>query len=195
MTEHTGATPADPHSSLQLVSRAKSGDQLAIELLCSRYLKRLEAWAHGRLPVWARGQADTQDIAQETLVQVIRKLEHFEPRHEGAFQGYVFRTMINRVLDEIRRANRRPARDPLDAQHQSDAPSPYDLAVGQQLRERYESALLRLKDSDRDAIIARVELDLSWPDVVTALEKPSVAAAQMTVSRALVKLAREMCHE
>ena len=193
MTDETLSFQSDPNSSFHLVTRAKSGDQLAIELLCSRYLKRLETWAHGRLPAWARSAVDTQDIAQETLVQVIRRLEHFEPKHEGAFQGYVFRTMINRVLDEMRRANRRPSGSPLDSRQLSGSPSPFDLAVEQQLRDRYESALLRLKDGDRHAIVARIELELSWPEVVNALEKPSVAAAQMAVSRALVKLAREMC--
>lgn len=198
MIEMTGQMlpfQSDPSSSFQLVARAKSGDQLAIELLCSRYLKRLETWAHGRLPPWARATADTQDIAQETLVQVIRRLDQFEPKHEGAFQGYVFRTMINRVLDELRRANRRPSGAPLDTQQLSGSPSPYDLAVEQQLRDRYESALLRLKDGDREAIVARIELELSWAEVANALEKPSIAAAQMAVSRALVKLAREMCLE
>jgi RNA polymerase sigma-70 factor, ECF subfamily len=185
----------DPNSSFHLVARAKTGDQLAIELLCSRYLKRLQTWAHGRLPAWARSHVDTQDIAQETLVQVIRRLDQFEPKHEGAFQGYVFRTMINRVLDELRRAQRRPAGEPLDSAHQTAGPSPFELAVADQLRARYESALLRLKETDRAAIVARIELELSWPDVTAALEKPSVAAAQMAVSRALVKLAREMSLE
>jgi RNA polymerase sigma factor (sigma-70 family) len=192
-----GPDPADsdPNSSFRLVARAKSGDQIAIELLCSRYLKRLQTWAHGRLPMWARGQADTQDLAQETLVQVIRRLDQFEPRHEGAFRGYVFRTMINRVLDEMRRAQRRPAGDPLDSQQEAGTPSPFELTVARQLGDRYESALLRLKESDRDAIVARIELELTWPEVVLALGKPSVAAAQMAVSRALVRLAREMALE
>ena len=182
----------DPNSSFHLVARARRGDQLAIDLLCARYLKRLQKWAHGRLPAWARGHIDTQDIAQDTLVQVMRRLEHFEFRHERAFQAFVFRTMINRVLDEIRKSERRPARQALDSAHVGDTPSPFELTAERELRERYEAALLRLKDSDRDAIVARVELELSWPEVVTALEKPSVPAAQMTVSRALVKLAREM---
>jgi RNA polymerase sigma factor (sigma-70 family) len=191
----TAVVQPDPNSSLQLVARAKSGDRIAMELLCSRYLKRLQAWAHGRLPEWARGQMDTQDIAQETLIQVIRRLDQFEPKHEGAFQAYVFRTMINRVLDEIRRSHRKPAGSPLDSQHVSSAPSPLDVAAERQLRDRYEHALLKLKDQDRDAIVARIELELPWADVAQALEKPSVAAARMAVSRALVKLAREMSDE
>jgi len=185
----------DPQSSQQLVIRAKAGDQMAMELLCSRYLKRLQSWAHGRLPGWARGAADTQDVAQETLARVVQKLAQFEPKHDGAFEGYVFRAMINRVLDEIRKAQRRPQGAPIDQQRPSADPSPFDLAVGIEVRERYDAALLRLTDADRDAIVARIELELSWPDVVDALGKPSIPAAQMAVSRALVKLAREMSHE
>src|SRR5262245_6096276 len=126
--------PAEP--SLQLVIRAKAGDQMAMELLCSRYLRRLQAWAHGRLPAWARGAADTQDLAQETLSRVVQKLAAFEPKHDGAFEGYVFRAMINRVLDEIRKAQRRPQGDPLDPQRSSADPSPFELAVGTELRAR-----------------------------------------------------------
>jgi RNA polymerase sigma-70 factor, ECF subfamily len=193
MSGPTGDRPAE--SSLQLVIRAKAGDQMAMELLCSRYLRRLQAWAHGRLPAWARGAADTQDLAQDTLSRVVQKLAAFEPKHDGAFEGYVFRAMINRVLDEIRKAQRRPQGDPLDPQRSSADPSPFDLAVGAELRARYDAALLRLADTDREAIVARIELELSWPEVTEALGKPSVPAAQMTVSRALVKLAREMSHE
>ena len=185
----------DPQSSQQLVIRAKGGDQMAMELLCSRYLRRLQAWAHGRLPGWARGAADTQDIAQETLSRVVQNLATFEPAHDGAFEGYVFRAMINRVLDEIRKAQRRPHGDPIDQQRASPEPSPFDHAVGAEVRQRYESALLRLRDSDRDAIVARIELELSWTEVMDALGKPSIPAAQMAVSRALVKLAREMSHD
>jgi RNA polymerase sigma-70 factor (ECF subfamily) len=185
----------DAESSMQLVIRAKAGDQMAMELLCSRYLRRLQAWAHGRLPAWARGVADTQDLAQETLSRVVQKLAAFEPQHDGAFEGYVFRAMINRVLDEIRKAQRRPQGEPVETEHSSSDPSPFDLAVGTELRDRYDAALLRLSEGDREAIVARIELELSWREVADALGKPSVPAAQMTVSRALVKLAREMCHE
>lgn len=197
MMSRMSGSPADrpPESSLQLVIRAKAGDQMAMELLCSRYLRRLQSWAHGRLPAWARGVADTQDLAQETLSRVVQKLASFEPKHDGAFEGYVFRAMINRVLDEIRKAQRRPQGDPIEPERSSADPSPFELAVGSELRARYDAALLRLSEGDREAIVARIELELSWPEVTEALGKPSVPAAQMTVSRALVKLAREMCHE
>lgn len=185
----------DPDSSIELLTRAKTGDQLAIELLCSRYLKRLQAWAHGRLPAFARAHADTQDVAQETLIQVMRHLDTFQPRHAGAFQGFVFRAMIHRVVDEIRRASRQPSGPPLGAHVPSSEPSPWDLTVEARTRASYEAALLKLREGDRAAIVAKIELELPWTEVAEALEKPTVAAARMAVSRALVRLAREMAHE
>jgi RNA polymerase sigma-70 factor (ECF subfamily) len=49
-----------------------------------------------------------------------------------------------------------------------------------------------LKPEDRDAIVLRVELGLSHAEIAEAMGKPSVAAAHMAVSRALVRLAQQM---
>ena len=54
--------PVDAESSFALVVRAQEGDERAVDELCRRYLPRLNRWAHGRLPVWARGALDTQDL-------------------------------------------------------------------------------------------------------------------------------------
>ena len=74
-------------TSFQLLLRARTGDPDAVELLCARYLPRLHRWARGRLPRGARGAMDTNDVVQEVLISVIRRLQVFEPRVEGAFQG------------------------------------------------------------------------------------------------------------
>jgi hypothetical protein len=41
----------------------------------------------------------------------------------------------------------------------------------------------------------RIEMGCGYAEIMSALDKPSLAAAQMTVSRALVRLAKEMSHE
>jgi RNA polymerase sigma-70 factor, ECF subfamily len=189
------APSLDAESSFALVLRARNGDDAALERLCRRYLPRLERWAHGRLPAWARGTLDTQDLAQEALVHAVRKLKTFEPRHEGAFQAYVRQALLNRVRDEVRRARRRGPSDSLNSQEPASEPSPLEHAIGQETLERYEAALQRLRPEDREAIVARIELGFEYPEVAEALGKPSVPAAQMAVSRALVKLAKEMAHE
>jgi RNA polymerase sigma-70 factor (ECF subfamily) len=182
----------ESESSVVLVARARNGDAPALEELCTRYLPRLQRWAHGRLPTWARGALDTHDLAQDTLAHVVRRLTEFEPHHDGAFQAYLRQALMNRVRDEIRKAHRRPAGDPLDTAHPSPSPSPLEEAIGQEAMDRYETALQRLKPGDREAIIVRIEMGLSYADAAEALGKPSPAAAHMTVSRALVRLAEEM---
>jgi RNA polymerase sigma factor (sigma-70 family) len=186
------AVPTDAESSFALVVRAREGDDEALGRLCARYLPRLQRWAHGRLPSWARGALETQDLAQDTLMLAVRRLKYFEPRHEGAFQAYLRQTLLNRVRDEVRRGRRRGHSGPLDSAEPTRDPSPLEEAIGQETLDRYETALQRLRPQDREAIIARIEMGLEYSEVASALTKPSVAAAHMAVSRALVKLAKEM---
>jgi RNA polymerase sigma-70 factor, ECF subfamily len=184
--------PVEAESSFALVLRARNGDDDALGRLCSRYLPRLQRWAHGRLPAYARSAVETQDLAQETLIQAVRHLKTFEPRHEGAFQAYLRQTLLNRIRDEIRRGRRRGPADSLDTSAPAGSPSPLEEAIGQEALERYEDALSRLRPEDREAIIARIEMGLDYTEVAEALGKPSAGAANMAVSRALVKLAKEM---
>ena len=187
-----GEVRVEADTSFNLVLRAHEGDEAARNELFGRYLQRMQRWAHGRLPAWARGSLDTYDLVQETFIQVLKRIGEFEPRHEGAFHGYLRQALINRVRDEIRRANRHAPPQPLDPAKASTDPSPLEEAIGRETLERYEAALLRLKPTDREAIMLRIELNYPYADIATALGKPSVAAAQMTVSRALVRLAEEM---
>ena len=60
---------------------------------------------------------------------------------------------------------------------------------------RYESALDRLSEDDRELAIARLELGLSYDEVARATNRPSPDAARMAIGRALVRLASEMNRE
>lgn len=186
------ADEAGAESSFELLLRAKTGDHDAIERLCARYLPRLRRWAHGRLPISSRGLLDTQDLAQEVLLQAVRRLHTFEPRHEGAFRGYIRQTLLNRLRDEGRKGRRRPIATSLEDDHAAEGPSPLELAIGQEALARYEAALLRLKPQERDLVIARLELGFSAAEIAAEFDKPTAAAAQMAVSRALVRIAEEM---
>jgi RNA polymerase sigma-70 factor (ECF subfamily) len=182
----------DAHSSFALLLRARAGDEEACNELCARYLPRLRRWAHGRLPPWARQHLDTEDIVQDTLMQSIRKVEGFAPQHERAFCAYVSEALRNRLRDAMRRAMTRPAGRPLSLDEPSRDPSPLEEAVGAQMLGRYDAALQRLRESDRELIIARVELSLGYEEIAGLFEKTSLAAARVAVSRALLRLAAEM---
>jgi RNA polymerase sigma-70 factor (ECF subfamily) len=192
MDETSPSTDLD--SSLELLARARAGDAAALNDLCARYMPRLQRWAHGRLPAWARGALDTHDLVQDTLTQVIKHIYTFEPRHDAAFQAYLRQALLNRVRDEIRRVQRRPIGDPLDSARPSFDPSPLEQAIGQEALERYEAALQRLKPDEREVIIMRIEMGCSLAEIAEAQGRPSTAAAHMAVSRALVRLSAEMSH-
>ena len=80
----------------------------------------------------------------------------------------------------------------LDENKSDGQASPLDEAIGRQAVERYEAALERLRPEEREAVVARIEMDGSYQQVAQALGKPSADAARMAVSRALLRLAEEM---
>jgi RNA polymerase sigma factor (sigma-70 family) len=179
-------------STFQLISKARTGDQDAIERLFARHLKPLQRWASGRLPKWARDLADTDDLVQETLLQTFKRIEHFEPRRVGALQAYLRQAVLNRLRDELRRTARRPDATDLDGLEDVAARSPLEEAIGRRAIEDYEEALGRLRPEEREAIIARVEIGYTYAELAEALGKPSADAARKTARRALLRLAEEM---
>ena len=186
------ALQADAEATLQLLQRARAGDRSAVETLIARYLPRLKRWATGRMPIWARGMADTDDIVQEAVLRTFARLDDFEPRHEGALQAYLRQAILNRIRDELRRAGSRMPSIELDPHSPDRGASPFEHAVGAEMVDRYEAALTALSDDDREAIVARVELGGTYEEVAVALGKPSADAARMAVGRALLKLAEGM---
>jgi RNA polymerase sigma-70 factor (ECF subfamily) len=187
--EPVDALSAPSDSTLDLLARARAGDDRALEPLFARYLPRLRRWASGRLPRWARDAGDTQDIVQETLLSVFKQINGFEPRHEGAFQAYLRQAVMNRIRNAIRDRTRRPDGTSIDEALPSNDQSALERAIGLERLERYESALARLRPIDREAIVARVEMGCTYEEMAVMLDLPSAEAARKAAQRAIVRLA------
>jgi len=187
----TDAGP-DWDSTLTLLTRARAGDAQALDDLFARYLPSLRKWASGRLPRWARDLADTPDVVQEVLLETFKRIEGFEHRGEGALRAYLRQGVMNRIRDELRRAGRRFQRVEFDEGLPDLGLSPLELAVGAEVVERYETALQRLSEGDRELVIARVEMGLTYAELAAATGKPSSDAARMAVGRALLRLAEDL---
>ena len=179
-------------SSFELLARARAGDNDALNSLLARHLPRLRRWAAGRLPGYARGRDDTDDLVQDTVVRTLRNLESFEPRREGALQAYLRQAVLNQIRDAIRRAKRRPALDVLDEEMTGQGISPFEHAVGVETLSRYDAALAALRPQDREAIIGRIELGYDYTELAITLDKPTDNAARLAVHRAMLRLAEEM---
>jgi RNA polymerase sigma-70 factor (ECF subfamily) len=182
--------PAD--ATYSLLERAKGGDREALEILFARHMPTLRRWASGRLPRWARDVSDTQDLVQDTVLQVFRRVDVFEPRGDGALQAYLRQAVMNRIRNEFRSKGRKPSFEPLDEQAPKDQTSPLEAAIRLEQLDRYEAALSRLSEHERDLIVARVEVGLTYEEMAEALGKPSWNAARMATARALLRLAHEL---
>jgi RNA polymerase sigma factor (sigma-70 family) len=176
----------------RLLARARTGDVEALNALFAAHLPVLRRWASGRLPRWARDIADTTDLVQDTAMDALRHLDHFEDRGEGALQAYLRQAVVNRIRNALRWRSRHGVPEVLSPSLPGDAASPLELVIGRQTLDQYDAALQRLSAGDREAIVARVEFRLDYHGVAVLLGKPSANAARMAVVRALVRLADEM---
>ena len=158
-----------------------------MEALMGRYLTRLQRWASGRVPAKARSLLDTDDVVQDALLNTFRRLEDFQPRHDGALLAYLREAVANRIRMELRR--RSPE---VDAGIEPDGlpsalPSPLENAVSRDA-ERYEQSLAQLDDEDRAAIVGRFEMGYSYDALARAMQRPSPEAARKLTERALRRL-------
>lgn len=176
-------------STAVLLARHADGDERAGERLIGRYLPILKRWARGQLPADARGQSDTDDLVQMTLIKALNNMKGFEVRHEGAFFAYLRRILLNTLRDEVRRAGRRPRGPEIEDNVADPAPSLLEQAVGREVLDIYEEALAKLPEQQQQGVILRVEFGFTHPQIAEALGMPSANAARMMVARALVPLA------
>ncbi len=192
-THSVSAVPVlDQEATVELLTRVRNGDEAALNRLLERCLPPLRRWAHGRLPPFARDLMDTADLVQDTVIAALRRLDGFEARREGALQAYLRQALANRITDVVRQHLRRPIPTEMPEHLADPDPSPLDLAIGSENHARYEAALARLRDEDREAIVTRMELQYSYEELAVALGKPTANAARVAVTRALRRLADEM---
>src|SRR5262245_45778323 len=179
---------------LELVTRAQSGDAAAVEALLERSLPQLRRWAHGRLSPIARGYLDTNDVIQDAVFQLLRRVPVFVPRHVGAMQAFLRRTVTNRIYDEMRRIARQPRAIALVDDQPCDSISPQEAAIRAETYRHYRHTLPRLRPRDRALVIARIELRWSFPEIAQRFGMTTDAAARMATKRALRRFEAEMRH-
>jgi RNA polymerase sigma-70 factor (ECF subfamily) len=185
----TDVPPSD--STLHVLERAQQGDPAAATILIERALPAVRRWARGRLPPVARVGMDTEDVVQDAFLRTLRGIKRFQHRTVGGLQAYLRQAVINRVRDLVRRSVRRGPETPLDSDVHDWTPSPLEAAILREQLDSFLAALARLRPSERQVIVWRLELGYSAEEIAVRLGK-SKAAAAMSISRAMARLAAEM---
>lgn len=169
-----------------LLERARGGDERAWAELYERYAAPVRGY------VAMRGAADPDDLVGEVFVQLARGLHRFSGT-EAEFRSWVFMVAHNRVVDERRRAGRRPAL--AVAEHDEAAMPPGRAAEAEALDalglDRVRALLETLTPDQRSVLLLRFVADLSLEEIAVALDRP-VGAVKQLQRRALRSLKRRL---
>jgi RNA polymerase sigma-70 factor (ECF subfamily) len=125
---------------------------------------------------------------------LLRRLDSVRAAPRRRFQGYLRQALFNRVRDEKSAVCSGEGRRRADPDSPGHDPSPLEEATRSDDLERYEAALGRLQDDDREAIILRVELGYSMPRSWWRWANLPPPPPTWPSARALVRLAKEMSH-
>jgi RNA polymerase sigma factor (sigma-70 family) len=166
-----------------VLTGARAGEAWAFE----RIFTSLSSVVEGYLRL--QGAAEPEDLTSDVFVAVLRNLRSFAGSEAG-FRSWVFTIAHRRLVDERRRARRRPAPAPLEDAPDSPAPDDVALAVEQSLGIEQVRALCdRLSADQRDVLLMRLLGRLTVDEVAAALER-TPAAVKALQRRGFLALAR-----
>ena len=185
---------SETQPTIELLGLARAGRADALNTLFARCLPPLRRWAQGRLPAGGRDLLNTEDLVQDAVVSVLRRLNTLDARHEGALLASLREAVMDRIADVSRRAAHSPGAVAFDDGQAGTGRSPLEQTIGAERMRQYDAALQRLSALHRQAIIARLELQYSYEQIAEALGRPSANAARALVVRALYRLYQELPH-
>lgn len=128
-----------------------------------------------------QGAAEPDDVASETFLNVFRGITTFEG-DEDAFRSWVFTIAHRRLVDERRKASRRPVTTHLGgakarADHEEEAAE--QAVLEQQGWERLERHLAVLTSLQRDVVLLRVVAGLSVAETAEVVDRSGDAVRQL----------------
>jgi RNA polymerase sigma-70 factor (ECF subfamily) len=153
-------------SDVVLAVRAKDGDRLALEALVERHAPRVR-----RLTAYLLDDPqDAEDAAQEALAKVLTRIDQF--RGEARFATWLHSLVTNTCRDLGERQRRR-RHQPLEAApEQAAGGGPHDLACQREQRATLARGMDGLSDDQRQVMVMKDVLSLSYEEIADALEMP-----------------------
>jgi RNA polymerase sigma-70 factor (ECF subfamily) len=191
---------------LDLVHAAQGGDRQALNRLLARYQDRVRRIVRLRLGPALRLQVDSGDILQQVLLDAFRSLDRYQPRDEAGFLAWLATIAEHRIRDaaDYHASEKRDAArvQPLETGEAGGAspgatlvdgsPTPPDRVSRAEAVERLEACLAALPEADRELVVLRDYIGLSWQEIAERTGCPSSDAARMRYAAVIIDLGRRM---
>jgi RNA polymerase sigma-70 factor (ECF subfamily) len=174
---------------IQLIARAKSGDEIAYRTLLEKYERAVFSICLRMV----RNRDEATDLAQDAFIKVFSMLERYNPSY--AFSSWLFKITSNLCIDYLRKrrietfAMDEPiSGDKGDIQRQYEAPDPDPETeyIRKEKMERLSEAIENLPPHYRIMLILRHQENLSYEEIAESLEIP------LGTVKARIHRAREM---
>jgi RNA polymerase sigma-70 factor (ECF subfamily) len=177
----------------ELVARSVQGDTESFNELVLRWERSIYALAYRTLG----REEDARDICQETFLRAFRGLSAF--KGQAKFSSWLYRIALNLCRDALRRERRTPliavqeGIDPAElvSQQLSPAPSVEEVVVKADLGRHVASAMRRLPEDQRTAILLKEYHGLTFQEVADIMGCP-LSTAKTRLYQGLSVLRREL---
>jgi len=184
----------DPRDSSVLLRRAREGSREALDTVLGDCGERLLAFIRLRLGPALRGQLESRDIFQVTLMQAFQHIDQFEGQSRKTLMAWLVGIAQNAIRDEAdyqHRQRRDVSRTlPLDEAGDgatAEVRSEVSRLILKEEAMRLETALESLDPDHREVILLRKYEELSFEEIGGRLGR-SPDACRMLLARAMTAL-------
>ena len=139
---------------------------------------------------WLPGRQDAEDVTQEVFVRAYRALAGYPPQRitDLRLKPWLFTITLNLCRNHARARSRRPSQVPLAEDHHPAGPDAVEAdAVTAVVVDEWRDRLAQLSAPQRDAIVLRHVVGLSYNEVGEVLDRPP-GTVKSDVSRGLTRL-------
>ena len=173
----------------RLVKRVLKGDKKSFDLLVLKYQQRVSA-VLGRYNL---SREEVMDITQETFIKAYRSMEKF--RGDSKFYTWLYRIAINTAKNHLISKSRRPPDVDIDVYEITSllksTNGPESEFEGERLSEVVETAISKLPQDLKSAIIMREYEGMSYEDISAIMECP-VGTVRSRIFRARESIDKEV---
>ena len=178
-----GTDPLPAEATVELLHKARQGDEGALNRLLERCIPALRRWARGRMPAAARNGLETADLVQDAVLRALGAAQQFTPGTN--FKAWIFTILRNLFRSEYRKRRREVE----DAEGRyADTLKSQPEQMGRVEFGEFRSALGKLPSDQREALILVGASGFSYEDAATICGC-AVGTIKSRVNRARTRLA------
>ncbi|MEW6746360.1 MAG: sigma-70 family RNA polymerase sigma factor [Planctomycetota bacterium] len=195
---------AENDRTLDLVNRARLGDDEAFEALYRLYESRLAEAVHRQIGIALRSEMETADVIQSVWKDVLSDMQGFEYRGQDSFLRWLLIRTIRKIQDKGRyfaaqkrtplhegTASEAGAHGPLPSDPLSTDPSPSRAAIQEEELECLMRVLGRLADEQRRIVIWHLRDGVPLKEIGRRLGRPAGTVRQI-YRRALKQISNSL---